>query len=187
MISRACSLILVCLAAPTWAAQSYTVDPKTSKVAFTGHSTFHDFQGTAKVTKGTITLDGERSSGAVVVDATTMDTEKKGRDQDMHAKMETAKHPSILFTLTKVSGPADAPVAHGTWSMHGVDKQLEIPFRISGDASPRLSATFKVNFNDFRVIVPRNFGMKVDPSVDVSVELALTPVASTAPAAPEPS
>ncbi|MBA3707429.1 MAG: YceI family protein [Planctomycetes bacterium] len=166
-----------CLAAAVTAAEpaTYVVDPAASTVSFTGHSTFHDFTGTAQVKAGTVTIDGEHSQGAIEVDAASMDTKREGRDKDMHKDMDSATYPIIRYTLSSVTGSGEAMVAHGTWSMHGVDKLLDIPFKMETAGKTTLSASFPLNFNDFKVVVPRNFGMKVDPKVDVRVELALTP------------
>ncbi len=166
-----------CLAAAVTAVEpaTYTVDPEASTVSFTGHSTLHDFSGTAKVKAGTVTLDGDHSQGSIEVDATSMDTKSTGRDKDMHKDMDSATFPIIRFALSSVTGAGDALIANGTWSMHGIDKPMDIPFKLATDGKTTLSASFSVNFNDFKVVVPRNFGMKVDPKVDVRVDLTLTP------------
>jgi polyisoprenoid-binding protein YceI len=170
-------LLLAALAAsPALAADSatgYAVDADRSSITFTGHSTFHDFSGTARVKQGSFTIAGDRASGSIEVDATSMDTKKAGRDKDMHAHMESATYPVIRFSVASVTKSERGLVARGTWTMHGVDKEMEVPIAITEGASPALTASFVVNFNDFKVTVPRNFGMKVDPKVDVRVELAL--------------
>jgi polyisoprenoid-binding protein YceI len=171
VMARIACLLTITTVIRLAASESYAIDPDASRIAFTGHSTLHDFSGTAKVKQGQLTIDGDRLSGFVTVDARTMNTRDAHRDKDMHADMAVDRYPEISFTVTEITGIGDHLTAHGTWSMHGVDRPLAIPVtRINGEA-PRLVSAFQLNFNDFGIEVPPKLGMKVRPQIDITVNL----------------
>ncbi len=115
--------LALALAGDLPAEDRWTVVPDQSSVHFAGTSTIHDFAGSAKVTAGAFCLAAGQVGGAIVVDATTMDTKDKDRDAEMHhAHMESAKFPLIRFDLTAFTRTATGGSATGSWSMHGVTR-----------------------------------------------------------------
>ncbi len=169
--------LLLALAGALPAEERWTVVPERSHVHFAGTSTLHDFAGSAAITSGAFCLAAGAVGGAIVVDAATMDTKDKERDAEMHHDhMESAKYPVIRFDLTAFTRTAAGGNATGSWTMHGVSRQLTIPVTLREGAAPTLTATLIIDMRDWSIAPPRKFlVVSVDPAITVTLDLALTP------------
>ncbi len=167
------------------AEERWTVVPAQSSVRFAGTSTLHDFAGSATISAGSFCLADGAVSGAIVVDATSMDTKDKERDAEMHHDhMESAKYPLVRFDLTAFTRTAAGGTAIGSWSMHGVSRQLSVPVTLTEGANPHLTASFAIDMRDWSITPPRKLlVVSVDPAITVTIDLVLTP-GLTAPVAP---
>jgi len=192
----------------TWAQADWTIDPAASSVHFHGSSTLHDFDGTAKLTSGSLHLAGAQSTGNVVADAASMDTAESGRDKTMHTDtMAVQTWPVIRFDLSAFTPNADGTggTGTGTWTMHGVAQAIAIPVTIDPVTSTTGNSGAGRHLHAHLVIDIRKWGIKpprtmlvitVDPMVTVDLDLALvmaqavmigsataaTPATSAAPA-----
>jgi polyisoprenoid-binding protein YceI len=179
--------LTLALAGAVSAEDRWTVVPGQSSIRFAGTSTLHDFAGTAAVTAGSFSVAAGAVGGSIVVDATTMDTKDKERDAEMHHDhMESAKFPLIRFDLTAFTRSAAGGSATGSWTMHGVSRQLTVPVTLQEGANPTLTASFPIDMRDWSITPPRKFlVVSVDPTITVTISLALTPGAAAvvAPAA----
>lgn len=165
---------------------SWRVVPAGTTITFHGSSTLHDFDGTAVVSGGAISLVPGAESGWVEVDAKSMQTGNESRDEKMHDEhMTVAAHPAIRFELTALQRSSAGVVARGTWTMHGVSRTLEIPVTLptAGAAEPRLTARFPIDMRQWSIPVPSAaLVVRVDPVVQVAVDLRLEPARDAAPA-----
>jgi polyisoprenoid-binding protein YceI len=184
---RRLPLFALMLAGALSAEDRWTVVAGQSSVHFAGTSTLHDFSGTAAITSGAFCLAAGAVGGAIVVDATTMDTKDKDRDAEMHHDhMESVKFPLIRFDLIAFTRTIAGGSATGSWSMHGVSRQLTVPVKLQEGAKPTLTATFTLDMRDWSITPPRKFlVISVDPAITVTIDLALSPGAAgtLAPAA----
>ena len=67
----------------------------------------HTVHGTFKLKSGQIRWDTAtgHASGAIVIDATSGNTDNTSRDKNMHTQvLESAKFPEIVFTPTQIKG-----------------------------------------------------------------------------------
>jgi polyisoprenoid-binding protein YceI len=187
-ILRRLPFLALALAGALAAEDRWTVVTGQSSVQFAGTSTIHDFAGTAKITTGVFCLAAGAVGGAIVVDATSMDTKDKDRDAELHHDhMESVKFPLIRFDLTAFTRTAAGGSATGSWTMHGVSRQLTVPVKLQEGAKPTLTATFTIDMRDWSITPPRKFlVVSVDPIITVTIDLALAPGApdGVAPAAP---
>jgi polyisoprenoid-binding protein YceI len=177
---RRLPLLALVLTGVLSAEDRWTVVPAESSIRFAGTSTLHDFAGTAKVAAGAFCLAAGAVGGAIVVDATTMDTRDKDRDAELHHDhMESVKFPVIRFDLTAFTRTAAGGSATGSWTMHGVSRQISVPVTLQEGAKPTLTATFAIDMRDWSITPPRKFlVVSVDPGITVTIALALTPGAA---------
>lgn len=99
-------------------------------VKFMGLSTvrgaFSEFGGTLMYDPADVT----RSSIAVVIRTASINTNVDVRDRDLRSRnfFDAEKYPLITFTSTRVDRDGDRFTARGAFSMHGVTKEISIPF-----------------------------------------------------------
>jgi polyisoprenoid-binding protein YceI len=125
----------VALAAPV----TYQVDTAHSNVAFA----VPILGGLAKV-RGKFTdfnvqivydeADVTKSSVKAVIKAASIDTGIEKRDAHLRNPdfFEVEKYPEITFESASVEKRGQGFVARGTFTMHGVSKEIELPFTING-------------------------------------------------------
>ncbi|MFM2092429.1 MAG: YceI-like domain [Planctomycetota bacterium] len=174
-------LLIACLAVlPLTAADRYAVDPAGSTVVFKCSTTWHDFEGTARVAAGTLLLDGPASAGAVEVTVASMDTANDGRTTKMRDEvLAGASFPAVRFALQRFEPAAGGGTAHGLWSMHGVTRPLAIPVTLGGG---RGKATFTLDITQWDIEPPSVVVNSMSEQVTVVLDLALTAATGAAPA-----
>lgn len=93
-----------------------------------GH--FNDFSVNIKEDPNDIT----KSSVAVVIKTASIDTRNEKRDNHLRSAdfFDAEKYPEITFQSKRIEKKGDAYVAVGTLNMHGVSKEITIPFEITG-------------------------------------------------------
>jgi polyisoprenoid-binding protein YceI len=93
-----------------------------------GH--FNDFSVTIKEDPNDIT----KSSVAVVIKTASIDTDNEKRDNHLRSAdfFDAEKYPEITFQSSRIEKKGDAYAAVGTLNMHGVSKEITIPFEITG-------------------------------------------------------
>jgi polyisoprenoid-binding protein YceI len=167
--------------APAARAQDTIVrfDPSQSKVEFSVGSTLHTVHGTFKLKSGEVRFDPAtgKASGAIVVAATSGDSENEGRDKKMHEKvLQSAQFPEITFTPHQVrgkiaaQGTSELEVA-GAFQLHGQGHDLTMTVSVEPRADNQIQATthFGVPYIKWGLKSPSNFMLKVDDSVDVEI------------------
>jgi polyisoprenoid-binding protein YceI len=83
---------------------------------------------------------------------------------------DAEKYPTINFVSTKVEKSGDGYTVYGNLTMHGITKQIQIPFTFS---SNKFTGSFSVNRMDYQIGtmegMSKNVGNKVDLYVSVPV------------------
>jgi polyisoprenoid-binding protein YceI len=198
----AATLAVLLAALPTHAAVTkYDADVAHSNVGFSipilgglSHvrGKFNDFSVTITYDDRDVT----KSSVHAVIKAASIDTGIERRDAHLRNAdfFDVEKYPEITFQSTRVEQRGKDFVAHGTFTMHGVSKEIALPFTINGvnktpDGKTVLGATARVSLNrrDFGI----NFARPDNPTFlgdTVEVELnvvtrAAAPQGAAAPAA----
>lgn len=116
----------------------YTIDPGHTEIGFSvKHLVITNVKGQFNEFEGTIFYDPEKienSSVDVTIQAASVDTDHEKRDADLRGEgfLEVEKFPTITFKSTEVREKGDAFVAVGNLTIHGVTKQVEIPFVLNG-------------------------------------------------------
>lgn len=118
------------------AAQKFDIDPPHSEVGFgirfmgltTVHGRFTDYHGTIMYVDG----DLVRSTVSVLIDARSIDTGVRLRDNDLRGPSFFAadSFPTIFFQSTRIEPAATGFIAHGTLKMRGVTREVALPFTV---------------------------------------------------------
>lgn len=185
-IARQFSLWLVVLTVvgSAWAADEYKIDPVHSTVGFavkhmvvsTVHGRFTDFSGSILFDD----KDASKSSVDVTIKTASINTDNGNRDNDLRSPnfLDTGKFPDITFKSKSVEKKGDGYVAHGTLTIHGVPKDVDLPFTLTGPlGTPRgkilgAEAGLNINRQDYGVAWSRTLsGGELIVANDVKIEL----------------
>lgn len=173
------------LAGSVWSADTYVVDGAHAYVGFTiNHLLINRVRGTFNDFTGTIIYDANditKSSMSGTINAASIDTAHQKRDKDLRGEsfFEVDKYPQITFETTRVEAGGDTPILHGILTMHGVSKEVAIPFRITGIADfagkIRLGfeARLELNRQDYGISYSRlmdNGGLVVGNEVAIELQ-----------------
>jgi len=131
---------LLLASAPLAAADSWTVDPAHSEVAFHVRHLFSQVRGGFHDFDGKIVYDREhpeRSSVVFTIRATSIDTGVDKRDEHLRSAdfFDVANDPEIRFESQRVVavGPGRLSVT-GQLTMHGISRTVVLPVRFLGSA-----------------------------------------------------
>ena len=173
--------VAVFLAAPALRAQQVgvTIDPAATQINFTLGATMHTVHGVFKLKSGQMQWDTAtgRATGAIVIDATSGNTDNSGRDKNMHGQvLESAKFPEIVFTPSHVKGAlAKAGNSQleisGVIKLHGQDHDQTMSFAVQPGPNGTLQATtqFPVPFKMWGLHDPSTFLLHVADSVNMEI------------------
>ena len=107
--------------------------------------------GTLRVTEGSGTVDGDgRVTGGLVVDASSIDTKNKRRDEHLRTAdfFEVQNYPNIVFDVTDaLLGSPGQSTVKGNLSIHGISRPLELQaaLRTEGDGAVTLDAHTEID------------------------------------------
>ena len=127
------------LAAPAFAADTYTFDKSHSSVGFQVRHIFTNVSGRFTDYAGTIQVDRakpESSSVEFTIQATSIDTSEPKRDGHLRTAdfFDVANHPTIRFKSTSMKpNGKDSYFVTGDFTMHGVTKQITLPVTVLGE------------------------------------------------------
>lgn len=184
------------LAVRSTGSKTVTLTDRVGKNQFTWTSDapLEKIKGTAEGVSGSFTIDPKNVAGlrgTISAQVATMKTGSGTRDEHLRGAqwLDAARHPQISFTITsvsnvKVTGNKATATATGTFSMHGVTKQMSIPFTItwldeSATTQKRapgdlvmVEASFSVALKDFRVAGSQGLiGSKVGETIAITAKL----------------
>jgi polyisoprenoid-binding protein YceI len=157
------------------------VDPAHSTLHYSVDSTLHTVHGTFTVKTGSVRVDpaSGKASGEIVVDAASGNSGNDGRDKKMHKEvLESARYINIVFRPDRVDGKLDPQgrsdvQVHGTFLLHGSEHELIVPAKVEFASDHWTGSTkFSVPYIEWGLKNPSKFLLKVDPTVDVDLELA---------------
>jgi polyisoprenoid-binding protein YceI len=119
---------------------------------------------------GTIVYDAAdmtKSSVDVVIRTASVNTDNVNRDNDLKGSnyLDVTKFPEITFKSTRIEKRGEGFVAAGTLTIHGVSKQISLPFSILGktkDARGRV----RLGAEGGVTIDRRDFGITISKVLD---------------------
>ncbi|QQR86042.1 MAG: YceI family protein [Flavobacteriales bacterium] len=132
-------LSVTMLLAFTLDGSSLVVEPNHSTIAFTVPISNGLTTITGKFTDFTIDLelpDDDLTHARIraVIQTASVNTGIPSRDADLLTAdfFETEKYPTITFTSDSITGAEPGYTAHGRFTMHGVERSMALPFRVTG-------------------------------------------------------
>ena len=169
-------------AAPVAVLQSGTL-------SFSGHATVGDFTGSTTTITGAVTSDLPDARGWVEAPVATLVTHNDHRDRDLRASMEVERYPTMRFTLARttgapVNGGTASVVLHGSLTIHGVTREIELPAAVEQRADTiHVTAAFPLDLHDYRIGgLTKMLGMlRMDPHIEVHVDLRFVATSSVNP------
>lgn len=171
----------VCLAQT----QVWQIDPNHTAAQFAvRHMGISTVRGVFEKTSGTVIFDSadpSKTSIDATIDATSVNTRVKMRDDDLRSPrfFDVAKYPTITFKSShaEAAGVGKLKVT-GDLTIHGVTKQVVLDVDGPSDAihDPKgnsrvgASATTKINRNDFGInTMPGGIGDEIQITLDVEM------------------
>jgi polyisoprenoid-binding protein YceI len=181
------------LGATALAADSYTLDPAHTAVAFsvrhmvvsTVHGRFNDMAGTIVFND----KDPSKCSVKVTIKSASVDTGILKRDQHLRSAdfFDVTKFPDVTFESKKVAKKGAGYEMTGTLTIKGVSKEVSFPFTLSGPVTDLMGkarlgaeASLAINRQDYGISWNKtldNGGLLV--ANDVKLELDVEAVKET--------
>lgn len=167
------TLLFVLLFAVTAVAQQQTapagthpIDNAHSNVGFTVPILGGLSQVKGKFTDFAITLNHDekditKSSVSVVIKATSVDTGIERRDAHLRNAdfFDVEKFPEITFKSERIEKKGKQFIAHGPLTMHGVTKQIALPFTVTGTFKNPANNKTSVGYSAKVVLNRKDYGI----------------------------
>jgi len=177
--------------------QRWSILPALSRVGFDAKSTLHDFSGSSQKVEGELVANLARPEngcrGKITVDAASLDTGEAARDEEMRDALGVSADPRLSFEwlgFRTESSDGAAMKTSGTvlgkLTIHGTTHEIEMPVRISVDASRRASVEgeVEIRMSAFGVKPPRKLGvLSVEDTVKTWIALRARSLGEAAGAA----
>ena len=178
------------IASTAMALDTYKVDPAHSSVNFSvDHMVVNTVHGRFRQFEGTVTVDpdnGNAMKGASgTIQAKSIDTDIEKRDNHLRSPdfFDAEKFPTITFESTEVKKDGNGQVLIGKFTMHGVTKDVSLPFTLKGPIKSPMGGTImgfevnaKLNRKDYgltwnKVIEAGGLMVGEDVTIQINTEL----------------
>jgi len=176
------TVTFLALSSSGWPSQVYRIEPGWSQVEFEVKNLgFHTVDGNFKTFSGTISFDDTdvtKSSVTVTIQASSIDTDVKKRDEHLRTKdfFDVEKFPEIVFRSESIVKKGDGYVMVGSLTMKGHTQTVELPFTFTSDKSadgkPALhaEASGAVNRRDFGIDYGSNFSVGNQVKIRIHIQ-----------------
>ncbi len=182
-----------------WSADQYAIETAHTGVGFSvPHLVISRVQGTFKDVSGTIVYDEQdvtKSSVSVTIKAESINTNVEDRDKHLRSPdfFDVATYPTIAFQSTRIEKQGDGYVCYGKLTIHGVEKDVPVTFKILGKIQDPWGKT-RLGVEGQATINRQEFGVKWNKTMDSGgvvvgdeVKIALTVEAVLQPPAQPPA
>lgn len=165
-------------------ADLYVTDPSHTTVSFTvRHLAIYKVRGKFNDFSGTIMYDAHdltQSSMHGTINAASIDTDNEKRDNDLRGEqfLDAERFPEITFASKRVESRDGGHVLVGDLTVHGVTKEIAVPFTITGTLVHRgttllgFEASVQINRHDFGITYNKltdTGGLIVGNTVDIEL------------------
>ena len=168
-------------------AERYEIDPAHTSIGFAvRHLVINKVRGSFKTFSGEIFYDEKditKSSVSVTIQAASISTDHQKRDKHLRSPefFDVERFPLITFRSTRVERRADGYVAVGTLTMHGISREIALPFTLLGRVKDPwgntrigVEASLTLNRQDYGVSWSKtmdNGGLVVGNEVRIEINL----------------
>jgi polyisoprenoid-binding protein YceI len=183
-------LAVVAIGSSAWAADEFKIDPVHSSVNLSvTHMSVSTVNGRFTDFEGKIVFDDKdttKSSVSVKIKAGSINTDNSSRDGDLKSPkyFDVEKFPELTFQSKSVEKKGDSYVAHGTLTIHGVAKDIDLPFELKGPVDSKngkimgAHAGVTINRQDFGITNAPAAMIGNDIKIDLNVEAHTAPPAA---------
>jgi polyisoprenoid-binding protein YceI len=150
---------------------TYEVDAVHSSISFTirhmvvskVRGQFNSYSVTVREVPGSIA----KSSVEAAIKAASIDTNNEKRDEHLRSAdfFDTEKFPELTFKSKKIEKKGDKYIAHGTLTIHGVSREIELPFEIMGKIQDPYGNT-RVGIEAHYKLDRKDYGLKWNRTMD---------------------
>lgn len=135
-----------------------------------------DAEGIFKDLKGDVQFDHAKPENSTFLFNVAVNSINTGKGmKNKHAVsdkwFDAEKYPNITFKSNSVSKRGDAFIVTGIMSIHGVSKEMTIPFAFNDNS---FSSQFSVNRMDFGVGTMKGMSKKVSNEIKLDVTIPVT-------------
>ena len=130
------------------ALDTYKVDPAHSSINFSiDHMVINTVHGRFRQFEGSITVDSDNGNAlkgaSGTIQAKSIDTDIERRDNHLRSSdfFDVEKFPTITFESTEIKKDGSDQVLVGKFNMHGVTKDVSLPFKLKGPIKGPLGNT----------------------------------------------
>jgi len=156
----------IAVAAQVSTSKQYPIDMNHSNVGFSVPILNGLSKVKGKFTDFTVNLTNDekditKSSVSVVIKATSVDTGIEGRDKHLRTAdfFDVEKFPEITFQSSRIEKKGKQLIAHGTFTMHGVAKEIALPFNVTGVSESADKTKKTVGYSANIVLNRRDYGI----------------------------
>lgn len=152
-------------------ADTYTVDPNHSEIAFSvRHMLVSNVKGNFSEFSGSFDYNPEdlaSFSAAAIVSVASIDTRNADRDEHLRSAdfFDAEQFPEIAFKVTRVDVGAGDPVLYGDLTMRGVTKEIALPVLVSGPVKD-MSGNMRAGFEGAARINRQDWGVSWSKTMD---------------------
>ena len=173
------------------AADKYEIDTAHSFVTFTiDHLGLSKAKGSFRDVSGVIMYDAKdisKSSVEVNIKTASINTNNEARDKHLRTAdfFDAEKYPEMTFKSKRIEKRGSDYVAVGDMTIHGVTKEVSMPFKLNGPVKDMsgamrmgVDASLKINRQDFGITWSKTLdtgGLLVgnEVTIDISVEAVI--------------
>jgi polyisoprenoid-binding protein YceI len=169
MLKKSLFLVLafaITIAAQVGTTRQYPIDMNHSTVGFSVPIMGGLSKVRGKFTDFTVNLTNDekditKSTVNVVIKATSVDTGIEGRDRHLRTAdfFEVEKFPEITFQSSRIEKKGKQLIAHGTLTMHGIAKEIALPFTVTGVDENADKTKKNVGYSASIVLNRRDYGI----------------------------
>ena len=143
---------------------TWVIDPAHTSIAFSArHAMVAKVRGNFTAFEGQFSIDAANiaaSAAAITIQAASIDTDNADRDGHLKSAdfLDVEQFPTLTFTSTSVSQNGSTYNVTGDLSIHGVTKQITVPFELVGVSQDPWGNT-KIGFEAETEISRKDFGL----------------------------
>ena len=182
-------LAVIAISGAALAADEFKIDPNHSSVNFAvAHMGVSTVVGRFTSFEGKIVYDDKdvtKSSVNVTIKTSSINTDVAARDNDLRSAnyFDVEKFPEITFQSKSVEKKGNDLVAHGTLTIRGISKDVDIPFEMKGPADAGRGKVMGVHGS--LTVKREDFGVgKASPMIGGDIKIDLYVEARLVPPAP---
>lgn len=143
---------------------TWVIDPAHTSIAFSArHAMVAKVRGNFTAFEGQFSIDAANiaaSAAAITIQAASIDTDNADRDGHLKSAdfLDVEQFPTLTFTSTSVSQSGSTYNVTGDLSIHGITKQVTVPFELVGVSQDPWGNT-KIGFEAETEISRKDFGL----------------------------